>query len=100
MKVKIIPDIEGCRDLSELDDEGNMLVEQSTYDDMKAMVKAWIDEFHGKNVAFQKGAIALVFREDWTIEIMKADHVLAESEAKWAEYFIGECGFAESIRRG
>jgi hypothetical protein len=98
MKVKIIPDSD-CS-LKDVDDEGNMLVEQSTYDDMKAMVKAWIDEFHGKNMAIQTGSIGLVFRENWTIEIMQLEHVLAESDAKWIEYFIGECGFADSIRRG
>lgn len=98
MKVKVIPD-QDCCTVADVDEEGNALIEQSAYDNAKAMMKGWIDEFHGKNVAFQKGAIAFVFREDWTIQIIQGDHPMAKSEAAFAEYFIGECGFSENVLR-
>ncbi len=98
MKVRIIPDSDCCT-TKETDEEGYALIEQSTYDEIKGMVKAWIDEHHGKNVAFQKGVIGIVFREDWTIEIMQLEHPLAKSEADWIEYFFCECGCAEFVKR-
>lgn len=99
MKVKVIPDIEGCRDLSELDDEGNMLIEQSTYDEYKAWVKNLLDHCLGKNIFYESGKCQWVFGEDFMVKINPSDEA-AKEEAQWAEYFIGECGFAESIRRG